>query len=440
MLASLTLASAAWSAARNGLMYVPPSLRNSSLPLADIGPSLMVRGTTIDVPFQLRIQLEDLSSFAPQATRGFQISGTGLKVEGAPIGETTQLSCAIYKNPMAIFNTSPFDPFPAWLCRSPNFQKILRNTSLKISSTQGFLGFGKNVYRGSLELVSQDDHLLIINHVGLDPYLAALVNEEIDSSFPPEAIKAQIIAARSYALATAADRRREGNRFDLYGTEADQMYSGSRTEDAKAYELVRAVSGKVLVHFNNVLKAYYHSNSGGYSEVPQNVWGDKATLLDQRAFLARSSQVDSELPDSEWSAVISPKQGAAFADLGEIRKINVISRSDGKRVKSLLIDGTRTRKTISGAEFRSRLGPRFIKSTYFTVSKVPNGFLIEGRGWGHGVGLSQLGAKALAQKGLGFEEILKYYYPFASVEPLPLLDSLPRSAPPKKSLLPVQAR
>jgi stage II sporulation protein D len=403
--------------------------------------TLSIRGTSIPLPFKIRVQIKEISSFSNEATRGFEISGQELIADGyRSLGKNSRLSCSIYRNPMALLNTSPFDPFPAWVCRGKNFQKILLNSSMKISTGSGFLKIGKHEYRGELEIINRDATLKIVNPLDMEPYLEGLVNAEINSSFADEAIKAQVVAARSYALATAADRRKTNSVFDVYSTDDDQMYSGSLLEDSRAFQMVKAVSGEVLFHLNNVLKSYYHSHNGGYSELPQNVWGKEATTLDERAYTAASIPIDANAPEASWSAILGPKQGLSFGDLGEIRKISVLSRSEGKRVRSLMIYGTRTRKVISGIEFRNRLGPRFIKSTFFTVSKVPEGFLIEGRGWGHGVGLSQWGAEHLAKKGMKYRDILKTYYPFANIGRLLQLESSTPKEAPKKSSLQIQAR
>lgn len=413
----------------------------------NFGPSaVVVRGVPIEVPFSLRIFIKEIASFSNTAAKGISISGFNLTDQlGRSIGKEATLNCSIYRNPLVLLMDSPVEKFPNWICRSKNYQTMLMNNKLEIKPEGGFIAVGDSLYRGKLEVIQNGDKLELVNEVGAEPYLAGLVNKEMHSSFPQEAVKAQIIAARSYALATAADRRRLGFNFDLYGTEADQVYSGSEAEDAKASRLVKEVRGQVLMHQENVLKAYYHSSSGGYSELPQNVWGKAETEQDNFAYSARSSPVDSSLEAAEWSIKVSPKLGLAWKDIGEIQNIKVLSRSEGKRVLSMRLEGARTHKVISGTEFRRRMGLRIVKSTYFTVQKVDGGWLIEGRGWGHGVGLSQLGAKAMAEKGLKADEILRFYYPFASLRKLTLDTerkpaSLPQEPKAASSLLPINAR
>jgi len=408
--------------------------------------NLIIRGMAFESPVHLRVELKKVSAFSTEAQRGIQVSAFGMKDEkGSNLLQNTSFVCQIYRNPMALLATSPFDPFPSWICKGKDFQRVLQNSRMHLTSTRNFFELASKSFRGTLEINNRDDQLQFINHVPLEPYLAALVNNEIHSSYPPEAVKAQIVAARSYALATAADRRKNGENFDLYNSSQDQMYLGSAAEDATAIELVQAVQGQVLVNESNILKAYYHASSGGYSEVPQNIWGLK-TLSDAKAYVASPSLVDSSLKEVHWTATLAPQLGSKFGDIGDLLKIQILKRSSGKRVLQMEITGTKSVKTLSGHEFRNRLGTRFIKSTFFNVSKKASNFLIEGKGWGHGVGLSQRGAKALAKQGKSYEEILAYYYPFAHVEKLAglvdssVIDQSGQKPETRKTSLPVQAR
>jgi stage II sporulation protein D len=183
-------------------------------------------------------------------------------------------------------------------------------------------------------------------------------------------------------------------------------------------QLVRQTSAQYLFHGAELLKAYYHSSSGGFSELPSNVWGPSARPTDELAYLARSSPWDAELKNAQWKIQLSPLMGHLFPGVGELREIQVLARSGGKRVQRLRLTGSLGIRELSGAQFRARLGNRWIKSTLFSIRRNDKGWEIEGRGWGHGVGLSQLGAKQMAKAGKNYLEILKHYYPFASVQTL----------------------
>jgi stage II sporulation protein D len=284
------------------------------------------------------------------------------------------------------------------------------------------------MYRGSLRLYQDNEKLQVINLVGLDSYLAGLVNKEVRSDWPEEAVKAQVIAARSYALASAADRRKKDSLFDLSSDESDQVYDGFLPEDAQANRLVRQTEGLVIFHREEVLKAYYHSSNGGFSEIPENVWGSAS--FDNAAYMTRASPVDAADKGNEWQVQISPQMGSLLG-VGRIHSIRITKRSHGQRVKSVVVSGTEGSKALSGAQFRNAFGPRWLKSTLFSIDQTGVGWVLRGRGWGHGVGLSQMGARRMATKGRTAQQILDFYYPFANVRWIQTVPTLSQSLLPK---------
>lgn len=383
--------------------------------------AITVRGVRMSLPLELRVLVHELDP-----NQEIEISGTGLRdSRGNPIADET-IRCASRRDPsflLPMLNASPEGTRgPIWGCFGANYRKVLTGPA-EFSPTAGFLKAGHDFYRRALELVPKGDKLYVINDLGMEEYLAGLVNREINSRFPPEAIKAQVIAARSYALATAADRRKAGQFFDLYGTIQDQVYRGSTLEDGKSFRLVRETEGQVLVHRENVLKAYYHASSGGHSELPQSVWPEPSP--DTLAYLARPSETDEKLESTKWTIVLSPFVGAQWPGVGKLREIRVLNRSAGRRVQLISLTGEQGSVLLSGPEFRRKLGVNWVKSTYFYVKAIPQGWLLEGRGHGHGVGLSQLGARAMAQEGRSVSDILNFYYPYASVRKLVLDPSSP---------------
>lgn len=304
-------------------------------------------------------------------------------------------------------------------------QSINKNGYIKISNSKQ----KDTRYQGEFEIrlsnAAQGDKksLLSINLIDLEAYLAGLVNKEIHSSYPREAIKAQVIAARSYALAVAADRRKRGLSYDLLNTEADQVYQGIDYEDEKSWKMVRETSGQVLYHQGQILKAYYHSSSGGHSELPENVWGD--SKKDEGAYSARATPWEDR--SSQWAVQLSPALGERWPDVGRLKEIKVLSVTEGKRVRSLLLTGERGHKVINGAEFRAMLGNGWVKSTLFEVFPMEEkkSWKLVGFGFGHGVGLSQKGARTLAKMGAKMEKILSHYYPYAQIGALPVADAIP---------------
>jgi stage II sporulation protein D len=381
--------------------------------------TLKVRDAQIQLPFELRILVRDL-----EPEQKLDISGTGLSDErGVEIGDEP-IKCSASRKiaflaPM-IKKLEEALPIQAhWICRGLGYERPIVG-AVRLHPKAGFLKANRDMFRNSLELVNIDGHLKVINDLGIEEYLAGLVNREIRSNYPREAVKAQVIAARSYALATAADRRRSGRFFDLHGTIQDQVYKGTTLEDSRSFRLVKETRGQVLFHRDDVLKAYYHASSGGYSELPQQVWGEHNSERDALAYLARPSLPDAQLADSKWSILISPKMGLQWPGIGLIADLKVLERSTGRRVQKIEIVGSDGSETLTGNDFRRKLGVNWVRSAYFYIRRVNTGWLLEGQGHGHGVGLSQLGAKAMAKEGKSTEEILNFYYPYADVRQLKL--------------------
>jgi stage II sporulation protein D len=411
---------------RLGLCLLLCSPAFATLPGSDL---LKVRGTEISLPFWLRIAIREV----PASSGVLEISGLDMKDDRKRDVGDENLRCSVVKNKGLFVNPAsalldggnsgraPLLQTSYWVCKARRYERVLTEP-LRLTPAAGFVKAGDELYRGALELVPKADSsaLWLVNDLDVEEYLGGLVNKEIRSDYPAEAVKAQVIAARSYALATAADRRRSNAPFDLHGTEADQVYQGTHREDARSFRFVRETQGQVLFHQDEILKAYYHSSSGGHSELPQNVWGKIGAERDMLAYLARPDPWDAQLKKNKWTVTISPQMGLAWKGIGLIRNIRVLSRSSGKRVRLVEITGTDGRQVWSGTDLRQKLGPRWLKSTLFTVEFDRGAWKLHGSGWGHGVGLSQLGAREMARGGKKATAILEYYYPYANIRYLPL--------------------
>ena len=381
--------------------------------------SIRVRDINIALPFELKILVRELK---PDQT--LELSGLGIKDDrGIEVGDAP-IRCAARKKvgflgPLILNLADAIPQAIQWICKSGLYEQVISGR-MKFEPSAGFLRANKDMFRNSLELIPIDGELKVINDLGIEEYLAGLVNREIRSNYPAEAVKAQVIAARSYALATAADRRHNNKYFDLYGTVQDQVYRGTTLEDGKSFRLVNETRGQILFHREDVLKAYYHASSGGYSELPQSVWGAHNSERDALAYLARPSQPDADLQDSKWSITLSPQLGLQWLGIGKILDVRILERSPGRRVQKLELVGADGSETMTGNDFRRKLGVNWVKSAYFYVRRTDQGWLLEGRGHGHGVGLSQLGAKSLAKAGKNTQEILDFYYPYADVRQMRL--------------------
>lgn len=266
-------------------------------------------------------------------------------------------------------------------------------------------------------LLSQNaEGLDVVGVVPLEDYVVGVIAGEMPLSWPIESLKAQAVAARSYAMAVMRERRNSA--WQLESSVLDQVFrplakqddnelikkARRAVEDTRGVEL-RSPSGKA------VLKAFYHSDCGGRTTLAKNVWTGSVNTG-----VATDSSCPTS-PKSQWTLRVPAQELMKKVGL-EISQMKLIRPAAGERVSQVLLalnDGQK--KAVSANDFRQRLGFQELKSTQFDVSLDKNGdYVFKGRGFGHGVGLCQWGSRALGQKGWGFKEILKHYYPLAHLQ------------------------
>ncbi len=271
-------------------------------------------------------------------------------------------------------------------------------------------------YRGVAEASPGDRGILVVNELLLEEYLVGLINCEISSAWPIEAVKAQAVIARTYAL-----NRKKNRSTALYHLESsviDQVYDGCEIEDSRARRAVSDTVGEVLSHNGTIIQAFYHSNCGGKTEASENVWGARLPYLEgvdcKYCLSAASSAWEIKLSLAEMEERLK----TAGYKVSGVTDIRPGVRNSRGRLKHVLIVSSRGETSLTGDQFRKCIGYSVIKSTNFTV-KVANGEAgFSGFGNGHGVGLCQWGAKQRALDGFGYDEILAYYYPGTALKKL----------------------
>lgn len=276
------------------------------------------------------------------------------------------------------------------------------------TAADGTLAVSGRVYRGALLLrpraKSKNNGMDLINELELEDYLLSVVPSEMPSSWPIEALKAQAITARSYALANAGKHASEG--FDVKSTVDDQAYTGVSAENPRSNLAVHETRGLVLTHEGKVISAFFHSASGGHTELSENVW------YKPLPYLRAVADYDDESPHFAWTrttAVDAAEAALAKAGkpIGALLSVTPVARGLSPRVRWLLISGTDGSAFISGEEARRIFG---LPSASFNVGTLQDAYVFAGRGYGHGLGMSQWGAKRLAESGYTAEEILSYYF------------------------------
>ena len=279
-------------------------------------------------------------------------------------------------------------------------------TELIIEPTEnGYVWIGDRWYRGTTRLIREHNTITAINHVDLEEYLYSVVGAEAVSSWPIEALKAQAVAARSYAL---YKRNSEANDiYDVDTTVGTQVYKGLDTEYTTTHEAVNSTLGQIMTYNNEVILAAFHSSSGGHTENVEDVWTSPLPYL--RAVV----DYDHTAPVFEWQQVFPVSRiKTLVAGIGNIRGLQPVKMTPRGRVITMKVTGDRGSTNLTGKQIRKALK---LRSTLFRMSTDGSNVKVSGRGFGHGLGLSQWGAYYLAKKGVDYHRILAHYYQNASL-------------------------
>jgi stage II sporulation protein D len=290
---------------------------------------------------------------------------------------------------------------------------------LEVSAPGGFLRLDGKLYRSRFTVIARGDTCAVINTVNLEKYLAGLINKEMVPSWPVEALKAQGVAARTYAVYQALQNR--GKDYDLDSSVLDQVYDGAASETPRSTRVVEATKGEVLSFANQPLKAYFHANCGGMTEVPVAVWGSE-----DEAFRPVVCPYHQRKRDRQrWSFHVSRLQlekalrkvsGMLPRGFARLARLEAGAPTPSQRLNDVVVtDAAGTNLVLSANSLRNALGNTKIKSTAFQIRGEGDGFRIDGEGFGHGVGMCQVGARAMAEEGKRYREILAYYYPLAEL-------------------------
>jgi len=302
--------------------------------------------------------------------------------------------------------------------------------------------------------ISNNGNLLLIDELDLELYIEGVLKGEMPVSFPLEALKAQAVAARTHALATCGKKLSlSAEPYDLTGDIFSQAFMGYNT-DTKIKKAVHETEGIVIFYNSKPARVFFHSVCGGITASSEEIWGEKSpylkNILDRgiksivvslgtedavRKFINMKPDLNCNVTGIEnhplkyysryfrWQRSItgsklreSVKQETG-EDPGNILDIKVVKRGKSGRALTVLVKGTKRNIFIEG-DFRIRkaLGERPLPSSLFYILRRGNQFIIKGAGFGHGVGMCQVGAASLAIQGKTFREILEHYFPGTYLE------------------------
>jgi stage II sporulation protein D len=318
---------------------------------------------------------------------------------------------------------------------------------LKIESPSGFVSFQNRRYRDSLYVYSIKKSgkttCEVVNHVEIEKYLDGLVNSEFNAKWERGAIDAQVIAARTYAFYQMRQAKIKPSHYDLDSTIKDQVYDGSMKEDYRSSMSAERTRGQILSSgHSQPIKAYYHSTCGGMTELPEGVWGKREAGFKRRvvchycrespAFVwdvpLQLTQVSKQIQTGLSS--LTPYQSKQIqnwpskwkTDLGSSELLSLDVSAVDPSSRATLVRSTWKKGTLKYALdipatwFRQWVGTTKVKSTGFQIlPSGPGQFVLRGKGYGHGVGLCQWGAKVMGDRKKNALDILKFYYPDAQM-------------------------
>ena len=321
-----------------------------------------------------------------------------------------------------------------------------------------WLTWNSRKYRGEFLISVQNGKLNLVNRLSLEEYLQGVIPKEVVAGWPMAVLKAQAIAARTYTLASL--QRHHENNFDLCTSEHCQVYGGASAEQIITNQAVTETAGQVITYQGKIIAAFYHAASGGYTDDPGNVWNGSIP------YLKPVIDWDQNSPYSHWTKALNwvDLQGlvmGSYPQIGRLKQLLPSSYGKDGRVLRLILKGDLGEINLTGAQFRSLMGlpssnlqqviliygPEpcitlwwVSNRTYPEVTvagsdipglaveiinppwdqpdpwswlqdKQPAQLVIRGAGWGHGVGLSQWGAKGMADVGYNERQILGHFYP-----------------------------
>jgi stage II sporulation protein D len=265
-------------------------------------------------------------------------------------------------------------------------------------------------YPAPLEIVPTGAGLAVVNELPLEDYVVGVLQAEAGEKWPREALRAQAIVARTYA---AYHRTIAGARpYHVIASTAHQQYAGRVPAASPIWGAVRETVGQVLHWEGDLFPAFYHTESGGYTEDPRTVFAAR----NMPGLKAVRCEFSAGSPHYYWNLDLR------LADLSEILKkhdvavgavtaIEVTERTASLRAAVVTVHGTRGSARLRGNDFRRMIGYDTFKSTLFAVAVDSAAAHFSGRGYGHGVGLCQWGAKGMAEQGYPARQILEFYYP-----------------------------
>ena len=284
-------------------------------------------------------------------------------------------------------------------------QTLSDSTCMTIRPVRPFLSFRE--YNGTIHLEQVNGYMHMLNETGISDYLAGVVRAEGGPRAPDEFVKAQAILCRTYIVRNAGRHAGEGT--DLCDAVHCQAYHGTSPGNARIKELVEQTNGMILTDEDSVpVVAAYHANSGGYTRSSSDVWVQGMPYL-----VSRPDPFSKGMRHAAWTREISTGDWISYLARKEFH-VTGLNDTTVLEYKSL-IPGTYYVSGNDSMLFTEIREDWDFPSDFFDIIFAKGNFRISGKGYGHGLGLSQEGAMNMAEQGYGYTEILEFYYPGARI-------------------------
>jgi stage II sporulation protein D len=262
----------------------------------------------------------------------------------------------------------------------------------------------------------------VVEYLSAEEYLYGVLPKEVEPTWPADALKAQAVVSRTYVLYNKM--RNAAERFDVSNSVLDQVYGGQNVEAPESNRAVDDTRGQTLEDSTGKpVQAFFHSSCGGHTELPEHVW--KSSNPNDVFGVVSDGDYCSADPHYKWHytlslAALRTRLRRAGLHLREIQDLTVLQKSESGRAEIFLVRSGKQEIEVGSNRFRLAVGPDGMRSTLLTTMKVGKKTVsFEGRGWGHGVGLCQWGARGRALAGQSYKTILETYYPKAKLAKVP---------------------
>ena len=270
-------------------------------------------------------------------------------------------------------------------------------------------------YRRGVKLWKEGNGVLVVNEIAMEDYLKGVLPVEASASWPMEALKTQAIASRTYALFQSIDKK--DKKFALSKDVLSQVYGGKESEHEQTNLAVENTRGQIAAYEGKLFPAYFHSTCGGKTTQAEYVWD----VQPNKALRGIDCNFCWSSKHYRWSATytsvdILKRLKIKGVKMGALQSIQIGEMDKSGRARSFIVVHDQGQIKFQSNDFRIWMDPMKFKSTMVAdIDKTKKGFVFQGKGWGHGVGLCQFGMRQLAKLGYTSKQILEYYYPGSEI-------------------------